>query len=334
MKSTFIDSELEAALDRDGYVVIPFLDQDEVQALADAYEVIGKAPGDPERACISTFHTYDADYKQKITDVIHGVFGPHLEAAFDDQRVLPANYLTKWPGGMSGFGLHQDLSLVDESDQRSVEVWCALTDTDHENGELWVVPGSHAWTPTIRGIHAFSSSYAGLEQRIIQHHAIPVPIKAGEAIVFNHATLHFSYPNRSDEKRLVAIVDLIPNTATHVHYFGDGQGNVDIYEIAEAFWVENSPFTLHEPPPGAQKIGVVEDFTPVSVTDEDLDRLVAEGKAVYHEDPSRKGALNAGRAWCHRCGTTEMDGSPNRWSGNVTMLCDACKAAEPVLASA
>lgn len=334
MNPTFNDAELDAQLDRDGFVVIPFLDEDEVRELRDAYEEIGIAPGDPERACISTFHTYDADYKQQVTEVIHRVFGPHLEAYFSDQRVLPANYLTKWPGGMSGFGLHQDLALVDESQHRSVEVWCALTDTNADNGELWMVPGSHQWTRTIRGIHAFSSPYAGLEQRIIQHHAVPVPIKAGEAVVFNHATLHFSYPNKTDEKRLVAIVDLIPNGAQHLHYFGDGQGTVDIYEIDESFWVDNSPFTLHEPPADVQKIGQVEGFAPAEFSEEDLDRLVAEGKAVYHEDPTRKGALNAGRAWCHRCGTTEMEGSPNRWSGNVTMLCESCAAAEPVLARA
>jgi len=331
---TFLDAQLEADLERDGFVVIPFLDQDEVDALAAAYwNDLGVAPGDPNKACISTFHTYDRDYKNRVSETVHTAFGPHLEHYFDRQRVLPANYLTKWPGGMSGFGLHYDLSLVDETQHRSVEVWCALTDTNEDNGQLWIAPGSHKWAPTIRGIHAFPSPFSEHDKRIVDRHAIPVPLKAGEAIVFNHATLHFSYPNKTETPRLVAIVDLIPEEAQHLHYFGDEDGKVHAYEISDDFWVDNSPFTLYEPPSDAHDLGIV-DFTPPVLTEDDLDRLVAEGQAVDRA-VERRGAINPGRAWCHRCGTTEgMEGKPNRWSGNVTMLCDDCKAAEPVLASA
>lgn len=332
MRATFFDEKSQEIFERDGYVQIPCLDQDEVEALRAVYYGLGKAPGDPERACISTFHTYDAEYKAAISEGVLNILRPHLDEIFDRQRALPANFLTKWPGGMSGFGLHQDLSLIDETKYRSGEIWVALEDTNENNGQLWMVPGSHQWVPTLRGIHAFRSPFYGFEQRIVQRHAVPCPLKAGEAIVFNHAVMHFSYPNRTETPRLVAIMDLIPSDAQHIHVFGDGEGNVDAYEIDESFWVENNPFTLQEPPPVAQKIGPV-DFEPTFLTDELLDELVAEGRAVDHE-PERHGALNPGRAWCHRCGTTEgMEGTPGRWSGNVTLLCDDCKAREAELAS-
>jgi hypothetical protein len=333
MRATFNDPQIQADFERDGFVVIPFLNADEVADLRNVYfNELGVAPGDPGRACISTFHTYDDDYKQAVDDNVRRVFTPHLDEVFDDQRYLPANYLTKWPGGMSGFGIHQDLTLVDETKARSCEVWCALEDIDEANGQLWCAPGSHDWVPTMRGIHSFPTAFQDVEKRVIDRHAIPVPLKAGEAIVFNHAVMHFSYPNRTETPRLVAIMDLIPSDAQHIHVFGDGEGNVDAYEIDESFWVENNPFTLQEPPPVAQKIGPV-DFEPTFLTDELLDELVAEGRAVDHE-PERHGALNPGRAWCHRCGTTEgMEGTPGRWSGNVTLLCDDCKAREAELAS-
>ena len=44
---------------------------------------------------------------------------------------------------MSGFGLHQDLSLVDETQYRSAEIWVALDDTDQTNGTATI-----AGTPT------------------------------------------------------------------------------------------------------------------------------------------------------------------------------------------
>ena len=124
----FLDPARQAEYDTDGYTTLPLLEPDEVQALRDVYYGLGKAPGDPERACISTFHTYDAEYKQKISDGVHGVLKPHCDEIFDDYKCLPANFLTKWPGGMSGFGLHQDLALVDETQYTSAEIWVALED--------------------------------------------------------------------------------------------------------------------------------------------------------------------------------------------------------------
>ena len=331
MRATFFDEKSQEIFERDGYVQIPCLDEDEVEALRAVYYGLGKAPGDPERACISTFHTYDAEYKAAISEGVLNILRPHLDEIFDRQRALPANFLTKWPGGMSGFGLHQDLSLIDETKYRSGEIWVALEDTHEDNGQLWMVPGSHRWVPTLRGIHAFRSPFYGFEQRIVQRHAVPCPLKAGEAIVFNHATLHFSYPNRTDKERLVAITDLVPEEAQQIHYFGNPDGTIEAYEIDESFWVDNNPFTLGTPPPAAQSLGIV-DFEFVELTEERLEELVANGEAIDRE-AERHGALNAGRPWCHRCGTSEgIEEAPDRWLGNVTMLCPACAAAESELA--
>ena len=326
MRATFRDPELQATLERDGYAVLPLLDADEVATLRAAHDGLGRAPGDPGKACQSSFHSYDRDYKQAVNREIRAVLDDHLETVFDRQRALPCNFIAKYPGGMGGFGLHQDLTLVDESQHRSVEVWIALEDTDETNGQLWMVPGSHTWLPTIRGIQSFPFAYGDLSRRIIRDHAVPVPVSAGTAVVFTHAVLHCSFPNRTDTPRLVAITDLIPEEAEHLHYFGDGDGNVDCYVIDESFWVENNPFTLHRPPPASQKVGRV-DFEHRSLTDEDLDRLIAEGRAVVTGNDPR-GAINAGRPWCHRCGEVIEGEGPDRWIGNVTLLCDACREAE------
>lgn len=326
MRATFRDPDLQARLEHDGYVVVPLLSPDEVAGLRTAYADLGTAPGDPGMACHSSFHSYDPDYKTSVDHAIRAVLDRHLESVFDRQRALPCNFINKYPGGMGGFGLHQDLSLVDESRFRSVEVWIALEDTDERNGQLWMVPQSHTWLPTVRGIQSFPFAFGDASRRIIDRHGVPVPVSAGTAVVFNHATLHFSFPNRADTPRLVAITDLIPEEAEHWHYFGDGDGHVDVYAIDPSFWVENNPFTLHKPPPESERIGRV-DFEPRQLTDEDLDRLVAEGRAV-ETDFHPRGAINAGRRWCHRCGATMEGEAADRWIGNITLLCDDCRAAE------
>ena len=255
-----------------------------------------------------------------------------MERLFLQQKAVSFCYIMKWPGPQSGFGLHQDLTVVDESRFRSVEVWCALHDTNEDNGQLWVVPGSHAWSDSLRGIHRFSPPYVGLERRIVERHAVPLPMKAGEAVIFNHATYHFSYPNRTDVPRLVAATDLMPIEADHLHYVADDDGRVRRYQIDEAFWVENNPFTLYEPPSRAVELGVV-DFEFPRLTDQDLDRLVDEGRAVARP-PSSLGDINPPEAWCHRCGTTEgVHGQPDALMGNVSLLCTSCEALERDLRS-
>lgn len=329
MRSTLKDPALQSRLERDGYVTFPMLSADEVAELKRGYERLGPAPGDPHKACHSSFHSSDEDYKRAVDATVMGVLGPHIESRFDRQRALPSNYIVKWPGGMSGFGLHQDLTLVDESDHRSVEVWVALDDTDETNGQLWMVPGSHTWLPgNIRGIQAFPFPFAGVTRRVIERHSRPVPVRAGEAVVFNHATLHFSMPNRTDRPRMVAIADLIPEEAEHLHFFGDGDGVVEAFSIDDTFWTSNNPFTLWKPPPRSQCLGPLEQASR-EFTEEDLDRMVAEGRAIDAEGPHPRGAINPGRAWCHRCGSTDVRASaPDRWIGNVTLLCDACRTAE------
>jgi hypothetical protein len=327
MRATFQDAELQATLERDGYAVVQMLDDDEVAALRDAYFGLGDAPGDPHMACHSSFHSYDRTYKNNVNTIVRNALDPHLERVFDRQRALPCNFIMKWPGGMGGFGLHQDLALVDEREHRSVEVWVALEDTNEENGQLWMVPGSHTWLPTLRGIHAFDFPFHKVGRRIIERHARPVPVKAGQAVVFNHAIVHFSFPNKSDKPRLAAITDLIPEEAPHLHYFGDGNGNVEAFEIDDSFWTEQSPFTLWKPPPAASSRGMV-DFTWVEMTDERLDELVAEGRAIDGE-ASGRGAINAAKPWCHRCGRTGFEAyEPDRFVGNVTLICPECKEAE------
>jgi hypothetical protein len=328
MRATFKDLGLQAQLERDGYAVVPLLDESEVDALRASFDELGPAPGDPHLACHSSFHSFDADYKVAVDHTVRAALSPHLERVLDRQRMLPCNFIVKWPSGMSGFGLHQDLSLVDESEHRSVEVWVALDETTELNGQLWVVPGSHRWLPgNIRGIKSFPFPFGSVTQRIIERHARPVPLQPGEAIVFNHATLHFSMPNRSEQPRLVAIADLIPEEATHVHYFGAGEGNVQTYEIDDRFWTANNPFTLGKPPVDARELGPA--TTPYrELIDEDLDRLVAEGWAI-ESDRNPRGAINAAKPWCHRCGATDLPlDKPNRSIGNVTLLCGPCSDAE------
>lgn len=332
MRPTFFDADYQSDLDRDGYVIVPFLSNDEAAGLEAQFARLGPGPGDVRKACESTFHSFDRDYKLDVDAVIRSIMTPHIDTMFDRQRKLPFNFIVKWPGALGGFGLHPDLSLVDEREFRSVEIWVALTPTTTRNGAIWMVPGSHNWMPTLRGIHRFPTGYENVAQRIIERHAAPILLDAGEAVVFDHRTLHFSPPNRTAEPRLVAIADLLPEEAEHIAYFGDDEGRVGAYRIDDSYWTDNNPFTLWRPPPASSLIEWV-DFEFQTMTDEQLDQLVAEGRAI-ESMVSPSGALNPAKAWCHRCGEVDFAGSipPSRHTGNVTVLCPSCTEVEATMA--
>jgi hypothetical protein len=332
MRTTFVAPSLDAALDRDGFVVVKLLDADGVERLTKAYDQLGVAPGDPQRACLDTFHCFDVDYKEAVHAEVEAVLRPAVEPLFDDYKSLSYCYIQKWPGETSGFGLHQDISVLDETKFRSVEVWCALTDTDEENGQLWVVPGSHRWAPVPRGIHGFPPPYLGIQERLVRRHAVPVPVRAGDAIIFNHALLHFSFPNRSGRFRLVAATDMIPTEAQHLHYVAGQAGRVDVCEIDESFWTVNNPFTLRRPPTSLRRVGEVDPAEFPVLTDDDLDRLVAAGEAIDHP-PLDVDYINPDLRWCHRCGTTEgVAGYVDTFIGNTNLLCERCEAAQARMA--
>jgi hypothetical protein len=278
--ATLRDPALQAAFERDGYVRIPLLPPEDVDALRRLYTELGPAPDDPRRGCINTLQTADVTYRTAVHDGITPVLVPHLEATFDRQTPLLAQFLIKWPGEGGDMPMHQDTNLVDERTHRSCEVWVALDDVDERNGQMWMVPGSHTWMPTFRGISSwFRPPFEGVEARIRSRHAIAVPVRAGDAVVFDHAVLHFSLPNRTAAERRVVITDLVPEGAPQVHYVARPDGSVDGFEVDPSFWLDFDLANAGRPPQAPRSRTTV-DVTFAPVDDARLDELVARGQAV------------------------------------------------------
>ena len=105
MRATLHDPSLQRQLEQDGYVAIPFLAEEEVAALRSGFEELGPPEDDGRRACHSSFHSHDRSYKLRVDALVRTTLAPHLERVFDRQRSLPCNFIVKWPGGMSGFGM-------------------------------------------------------------------------------------------------------------------------------------------------------------------------------------------------------------------------------------
>jgi len=134
--------------------------------------------------------------------------GDHIAAVGQliglDVAFTHTQFITKLPAGVergddaSTIPLHQDNGYGTLDPPLDVTVWTALTDTDETNGCLVVIPGSHQ-----AGLleHEVATANPALREARGEG-AVPLPLRAGEAVAFSGMLLHGSGPNRSDRSRV------------------------------------------------------------------------------------------------------------------------------------
>lgn len=227
------DPERQAAFERDGYVVVPLLEPDEVSQLAALYYDLT-----PERgpAFLSTADTEDYEYRVAVDAGIRRISERAVKATFADARMCLGVFLVKEPSDSDDgtVPVHQDWTMVDEDRFYSAGVWCPLVDTDETNGVIHFVAGTHRLGPTWRGPH-LPSCYPGLDEEIIARHLTPVPCRPGEGIVHDGRLVHWSPPNRSSGIRLVAGLRVISTGAEPLHFDIEDDGTIIRHHVDDDF---------------------------------------------------------------------------------------------------
>ncbi len=115
------------------------------------------------------------------------------------------NVRPKVPGVAAGaVPWHQDKSYWPEANANPViTVWIPLVDATLENGCLHIWPRTH--TTRVLSFHA--ETYTGTayteidDEHLKTIEAVPLPLSAGGAILFNDRCIHMSTPNNSDTVR-------------------------------------------------------------------------------------------------------------------------------------
>jgi ectoine hydroxylase-related dioxygenase (phytanoyl-CoA dioxygenase family) len=119
-----------------------------------------------------------------IRDVCHDLLG-------DDVRLYWDQSVYKKTAKAQDVLWHQDSGYAFTLPQHYLTFWVPLVDVDEENGCPWIAPGLHKvgtlehWETDIG--YACLKDFSG---------AVPVPAKAGDAIVFTSLTPHMTGPNR------------------------------------------------------------------------------------------------------------------------------------------
>jgi hypothetical protein len=127
----------------------------------------------------------------------------------DDQLV----YKSQDQGITSGVGWHTDRAYWSNcTSDKLLTAWIPFHDCDEARGPLVVMDGSHQWQGLDHLRHFNQTNLADLEHRFAQEGKavvkVPMTLKKGQVSFHNCWTIHGSYPNRSQERRLALAVHL------------------------------------------------------------------------------------------------------------------------------
>jgi ectoine hydroxylase-related dioxygenase (phytanoyl-CoA dioxygenase family) len=160
-----------------------------------------------------------------------------------------ANYLVKLPGA-DPVPLHVDWTFLDEDRFSSVTVWCPLLDTDESNGALGLVTGSQDRIDFVRIVNV--PCYDRCEEAVSDLADRPVvPMRAGQAIIMDNRAVHFSTPNSTDERRVVAACVAGPVEADLHHYWLDPDDDVVRFDLDRRFYLT---YQVGRPPAEAEGV--------------------------------------------------------------------------------
>ncbi len=197
VNAIFKDDSLQKQFEADGFVKVTLLTHDDTKALKALFKQYFP---NPSSDFFSSSYENDYPRKKEISEAIGKIMLPRLETIFTAYSWFGSAFLSKGNGPRSEMPMHQDWTIVDETQFVALNIWTPLQDTNEENGTLEVIKGSHRWHSELRA-PTLPFYYNGFQQGLKEHLSC-IPVKATEAIVLNQAVIHYSKPNKTKEIRL------------------------------------------------------------------------------------------------------------------------------------
>ncbi len=248
----FRDKSLQAKIEKDGFVVVPFLEPEDVTYLREVFaEILKMLPGGtlPDKFWTSG-RSHDSRIRNMAREAMEKTHPKNLEKYFDPEIVdfVGGLFMGKSVSNKSRLYPHQDSSHLDERKSFSLYCWVPLQDVDFRNGAMQMLPGSHKFGNRFRSLNV-PWDFQGYED-IMFRYMIQCPMKAGEAALFDAATIHYSSDNYSNDLRLACNYFLQPKDMPFMHYFRNWKtppGKVEAYRTDIDFFYNNDKFETARP---------------------------------------------------------------------------------------
>ncbi len=232
MAPTFLSPDREAEFAARGYTLLRLFSADEALAIRD--EALRRSKGELSAnhgGIYLSFLDVGAGQKAALDELAQSALTRALEDKVTGGRLQNGGVIAKAPGA-ERLAIHHHSPVTDACFAREIVCWCPLTDVDESTGCLRVIPRSDHLLPYIRvprGSVYFESFRAEIE-----NYAVPVPLRAGEAILFDNTLLHGSAHHVGPDTRLAISVQIVPTSARNGIFLDNGLGRLDFVETASA----------------------------------------------------------------------------------------------------
>ena len=287
MRQILYDLALQDELLEVGYIKVPMLDADELEAFNHEFDQL--RPDDnwaPDGTGLnrSTYHCTFLDtnheYKRQAQDLVRRVFQPKIDQVVVDYRILTSNLYVKQPG-VGRFQIHQNWPTTQDLSITTLTLWCPMHDVDASNGTLRVVPGSHKIVPDVATPQR-PPFFEPFEDELIERYLVPIEMRGGEALLFDDSLLHWSSENLSDAPRRAVQIETLPVEEQAVLYHLDDYGpepQWELYAVDDAFFVDCSIDQVIGRPSSVRRIGLA-DYVNRALSVEEFDELLARGPEI------------------------------------------------------
>ncbi|MCO5229627.1 MAG: phytanoyl-CoA dioxygenase family protein [Chitinophagales bacterium] len=255
---------------RDGYIVVNLLTDQEIDFLLEKYNLIEKKSlNGVTQNRYNTLEIEDYNYRSSVYHHLSPFLAERIKKFVKGYQIIGINFAVKKPFGEE-FPPHVDDSHTD-SELLGINVWIPLTDVTPQNGGLYMFKGTHQINIPMRGIGLPFPYPQHLET--IRKYARPLSLKLGQAIIFNDKIIHGSGKNNSQVERPAIITGMIPEDATakvFVSYDSIGNNKAELFEISTDFFLT---FSFKGRPNGFKSLGIF-DYIPPQIDDKSFQELI------------------------------------------------------------
>lgn len=239
MNNLIRDTHFQQVLKEDGVVKVPFLNQEELNAVLNLYKEIHGENSPPTlyNGIHMTIWHHDYEYKKKIQQELEKIVDAATGRTFEKHRAISHQFIVKLNVNEADttFPVHQDWSIVDEDKYESLNLWIPLQDVDENNGAMWIVKGSHKINRKVRGAGYLFPNYRPILDQL-KPYISSFPMKAGEALLFYHSTIHGSPHNFSEQPRIVIQISVLPKEAPLQIFFQQSKDTpLEVHEPSDDF---------------------------------------------------------------------------------------------------
>lgn len=234
--------ELAQHLNEQGYAVLDLLNESEVAKIM-AFKNENDMHISFHNGIHISFEHSDLN-RTTLNNKIECLLEDGVNQHFVSHKILQCSFLLKEPlSNTNSIDIHQDWSFVNEHEGfKSYTVWTALHDIDNNNGGLYVIPKSHRITNYPRKVPvSLHTTPLKLFEKELKGWALPIFLKKGQAIIYDHRTLHGSFPNTSQKERVVVGFSITHIDSELQLYYTNPVDNKDkLYSYAKSFFLEKN----------------------------------------------------------------------------------------------